>query len=142
MLCRNCGNKNVFLTVITDYKPLEMWEFNQGALTRYCQKDTGDIEVTIQCASCGSNDVDREGFDILMYSENPLVILSDDEWDKKLSEYRKEQPEEQEEVEEEQKQEQEQEQNQNQNQDQDQEKEQNKSEEESKAIPEQEEKQN
>ena len=91
MFCKNCGNKNGFLTVITDYKPLEMWEFNQGALTRYCQKDSGDMEVTVQCASCGSTDVDQEGFDIMMYSENPLVILSDEEWDKKLSEYKKEQ---------------------------------------------------
>lgn len=96
MLCRKCGNKNGFLTVITDYKPLEMWEFNQGALTRYCQKDTGDIEIEVQCAACGSTDVDQEGFDILMYSENPLVILSDEEWDKKLSEYKKEQPDEEE----------------------------------------------
>ncbi|MBP7791794.1 MAG: hypothetical protein KA120_01905 [Candidatus Goldbacteria bacterium] len=100
MFCKNCGNKNGFLTVITDYKPLEMWEFNQGALTRYCQKDSGDMEVTVQCASCGSTDVDQEGFDIMMYSENPLVILSDEEWDKKLSEYKKEQIEEQEETEE------------------------------------------
>ncbi len=102
MLCKNCGNKNGFLTVVTDYKPLEMWEFNQGALTRYCQKDTGDMEIEVQCAACGSTDVDQEGFDTLMYSENPLVILSDEEWDKKLSEYKKEQPEEQEESEEEQ----------------------------------------
>ncbi|MCX8092741.1 MAG: hypothetical protein N3E50_01080 [Candidatus Goldbacteria bacterium] len=102
MLCRNCGNKNGFLTVVTDYKPLEMWEFNQGALTRYCQKNTGDMEVEIQCAACGSNDVDQEGFDVLMYTENPLVILSDEEWDKKINEYKKEMPEEEvEEVEEE-----------------------------------------
>ncbi len=101
MLCRNCGNKNGFLTVVTDYKPLEMWEFNQGALTRYCQKDTGDMEVSIQCASCGSTDVDQEGLDVLMYTENPLVILSDEEWDKKLNEYKKEIPEEPEETEEE-----------------------------------------
>ncbi|MCX7698398.1 MAG: hypothetical protein N2114_02895 [Candidatus Goldbacteria bacterium] len=97
MLCRNCGNKNGFLTVVTDYKPLEMWEFNQGALTRYCQKNTGDMEVEIQCAACGSDDVDQEGFDVLMYTENPLVFLSEDEWDKKINEYKKEMPEEQEE---------------------------------------------
>lgn len=101
MICRNCGNKNGFLIVITDYKPLELWEFNQGALTRYCQKDTGDMEVLIQCASCGKNDVDQEGFDISMYSENPLVILSDDEWEKKINEYKKETKEENEESEEE-----------------------------------------
>ena len=71
-------------------------------MTRYCHKDTGDMEIEVQCACWGSTDIDQEGFDTLMYPENPLVILSDEEWDKKLAEYKKEQPEEQDETDEEQ----------------------------------------
>ena len=90
MICKSCGNKAGFLSVVTDYKPLELWEFNEGNLTRYCQKDAGDVEMEIQCAACGSEDVDTENFDTGMYSERPLVILSDEEWEGKVAEIKKE----------------------------------------------------
>ena len=92
MKCKNCGNEAGFLTVVTDYKPLEFWEFNDGNLTRYCQKDAGDVEMSIQCAACGSEDVDAENFETGMYAERPLVILSDEEWEGKVDEVKKEVP--------------------------------------------------
>ncbi len=103
MNCKNCGNKSGFVAVVTDYKPLELWEFNEGSLTRYCQKDAGDTEMSIQCAACGSDDIDQEGFDTSMYTDRPLVILSDAEWDGKSGEYKKAEPEEKEEEEKEEK---------------------------------------
>jgi len=99
MICKNCGNKEGFLVMVTDYKPLELWEFNEGALTRYCQKDAGDIEMSLQCGACGSEDVDAEGFDSSSYTDRPLVILSDDEWEKKNEELKKEEEPEQEDAE-------------------------------------------
>jgi len=90
MICKECGNKNSFLVMVTDYKPLEMWEFDEGTLTRYCQKDSGDVEMSIQCAACGSEDVDSEGFDTGMYADRPLVILSDAEWEEKANAAKKE----------------------------------------------------
>jgi len=96
MICKNCGNKNGFMAIVTDYKPLELWEFNEGSLTRYCQKDSGDVEMTVQCAACSSEDIDREGFDGSEYTDRPLVILGDDEWDEKSNSYKKEETEEEE----------------------------------------------
>jgi hypothetical protein len=86
MKCNKCGNNGGFYVNVTDYKPLEMWEFSEGSMTRYCQKDAGDNEMDVVCASCGSDDVDFEGFDKENYTDRPLVILSDDEWDGKVAE--------------------------------------------------------
>ncbi len=86
MICKQCGNKNGFLVMVTDYKPLELWEFDEGALTRYCQKDAGDMDMNLQCGICGSDDIDAEGFDMSMYTDRPLVILSDGEWGEKTDE--------------------------------------------------------
>jgi len=97
MNCKNCGNKSSFLVVVTDYKPLEMWEINDGVLTRYNQKDTGDMEIQVECGACGSSNVDRENFDMDMYSDRPLVMLSEPEWEEKVAQYRKEEPAEEEE---------------------------------------------
>jgi len=92
MECKNCGNKAGFMAIVTDYKPLELWEFNEGSLTRYCQKDSGDTEMSVQCAACGSDDVDQEGFDTSMYTDRPLVILSEEEWEGKTGEFKKPEP--------------------------------------------------
>lgn len=89
MICKKCGNKGGFLAVVTDYKPLELWEFNEGSLTRYCQQDSGDMEMAVECASCGSKSIEREGFDQEMYTDRPLVILQDDEWEKETEKYKK-----------------------------------------------------
>jgi len=89
MYCKNCGNKNNFWVIVTDYRPLELWEFENGILSRYCQKDTGDVQTKIECAMCGSDDVVREGFDFSMYSERPLVILPEAEWEEKISKYKR-----------------------------------------------------
>jgi hypothetical protein len=89
MNCRNCGNKSGFLIMVTDYKPLELWEFSGGTFTRYNQKDSGDVETSIQCAACGSDDVDTMGVDTVNYSDKPLVILSEDEWESKTGEFKK-----------------------------------------------------
>ncbi len=86
MICKKCGNKNGFLVMVTDYKPLELWEFDEGALTRYCQKDAGDMDMNLQCGVCGSDEIDAEGFDMSMYTDRPLVILSDGEWGEKTDE--------------------------------------------------------
>jgi hypothetical protein len=93
MKCNKCGNTGGFLIMVTDYKPLEMWEFNEGNMTRYIQKDAGDQEMNVECGACGSDDVDYEGFDKENYTDRPLVILSDEEWDDKLAENKKEEEE-------------------------------------------------
>lgn len=90
MICKKCGNKGGFLAVVTDYKPLELWEFNEGSLTRYCQQDSGDTEMSVECAACGSKSIEREGFDQELYADRPLVILQDDEWEKETGKYKKE----------------------------------------------------
>jgi hypothetical protein len=99
MNCRSCGNKTGFLVMVTDYKPLELWEYAGGTFTRYYQKDSGDIETSIQCATCGSDDVDTEGQDTENYSDRPLVILSEGEWEEKTAEFKKEEKEDKEETE-------------------------------------------
>jgi len=96
MICRKCGNDKGFLTVVTDYKPLELWEFNSGVLTRYCQKDSGDVDIEVQCAACGSQDIAMEDFDMAMYPDRPLVILQEQEWEEKTAEFKKEEKEEEE----------------------------------------------
>jgi hypothetical protein len=101
MICKKCGNKGGFLAVVTDYKPLELWEFNEGSLTRYCQQDSGDMEMAVECAVCGSKSIEREGFDQEMYTDRPLVILQDDEWEKETAKYKKEEEAAEEEAEEE-----------------------------------------
>jgi len=90
MKCNSCGANAGFLVMVTDYKPLEMWEFVDGSVTRYCQQDAGDQEMNVQCGACGSDDVDYEGFDRENYTDKPLVQLSDTEWEQKLAEYKKE----------------------------------------------------
>lgn len=89
MICKNCGNKEGFLVKIEDYKPLEMWEFSEGVLTRYCQKDSGEVDTTVVCAACDSEDIDTEGADLEAFSDRPLVILSEGEWGDKNDQYKK-----------------------------------------------------
>ena len=83
MECRSCGNKERFEAVITDYKPMEIWEFAAKELTRYSQPDAGDLEVKLACAKCNGTDVDRQGFAVEDYASKKLVTLSDDAWDAK-----------------------------------------------------------
>ncbi|MFP4466429.1 MAG: hypothetical protein ACLFP1_05205 [Candidatus Goldiibacteriota bacterium] len=90
MKCTKCGNTEGFLTMVTDYKPLEMWEFLNGSLTRYCQQDAGDKDESITCGVCGSDEIDMEGFNTETYTERPLVVLSDGEWEEKMNEMKKE----------------------------------------------------
>ncbi|MEI7640197.1 MAG: hypothetical protein WCJ46_01630 [bacterium] len=92
MICKNCGNKTGFMSIVTDYKPMELWEFIDGVLTRYCQKDSGDNQESVQCASCGSEEIDREGFETAMSDDRPLVIMGDEEWEQKINEFKKEEP--------------------------------------------------
>jgi hypothetical protein len=84
MECRGCGNKDKFQVVVTDYKPMEIWEFEGGALKRYCQPDSGDVEMEIACAKCGSDDVDAQGLGLEEASKASLTALSDVAWDQKV----------------------------------------------------------
>jgi len=84
MECRSCGNKEKFQSVITDYRPMEVWEFAGSDLTRYNQPDAGDLEVKVACLKCGSGDVDAQGMDLQAYDKAKLVTLSDDAWDQKV----------------------------------------------------------
>ena len=83
MECRSCGNKEKFEALITDYKPMEIWEFAGGELTRYSQPDAGDLQVKLSCLKCGGADVDRQGFGVDEYGAKKLVSLSDEAWDEK-----------------------------------------------------------
>ncbi len=93
MICKKCGNKNDFLVMITDFKPLELWTFKDGLLTRYTKKDeeAGYLDVKIQCTKCGADtkEIDREGFDFVTYTERPLVILSEEDWEAKEKDFKK-----------------------------------------------------
>lgn len=91
MICKNCGNKNDFLVMVTDYKPLELWTFKDGLLTRYTKKEeeAGYLDIKIQCTQCGSEVIDREGFDFNNYSERPLIVLSEQEWEEKEKNFKK-----------------------------------------------------
>jgi hypothetical protein len=84
MECRSCGSKTKFQAVITDYKPLEIWEFAGGDVTRFVQPDAGDLEAKISCLKCGSEDVDKQGFDMDSFQGKKLVTLSDEAWDEKV----------------------------------------------------------
>jgi hypothetical protein len=84
MECRSCGSKNKFQAIITDYKPLEVWEFEGAEVTRYAQPDAGDLEVKVSCLKCGSEDVDKQGFDVEAATSKKLVTLSDEAWDEKI----------------------------------------------------------
>jgi hypothetical protein len=84
MECRSCGAKDKFQALVTDYKPMEVWEFAGDDLTRYAQPDAGDLEVKISCLKCGSDDVDKQGFDVEAAASKKLVTLSDEAWDEKV----------------------------------------------------------
>ena len=84
MECRSCGYKAKFQALVTDYKPLEIWEFSGSDFTRYAQPDSGDLEVKLSCAKCGSGDVDKQGFDVDAFAAKKLVLLSDGAWDDKV----------------------------------------------------------
>ena len=84
MECRSCGSKNKFQALVTDYKPMEVWEFEGTELSRFAQPDAGDLEVKISCLKCGSDDVDKQGFDVETASTKKLVTLSDEAWDEKV----------------------------------------------------------
>ncbi len=84
MECRSCGAKDKFQALITDYKPMEVWEFAGAELTRYAQPDAGDLEVKVSCLKCGSDDVDKQGFDVEAATSKKLVTLSDEAWDEKV----------------------------------------------------------
>lgn len=93
MICKKCGNKNDFLVMITDFKPLELWTFKDGLLTRYTKKDeeAGYLDVKIKCTKCGADtkEIDKEGFDFVKYHERPLVILSDEDWAEREKNFKK-----------------------------------------------------
>lgn len=84
MECRSCGSKDRFQALITDYKPMEIWEFNGSEVVRYAQPDTGDLEVKISCLKCGADDVDKQGFDVDAFQGKKLVTLSDEAWEEKV----------------------------------------------------------
>jgi hypothetical protein len=84
MECRSCGAKTKFQALITDYKPMEIWEFNGAELVRFSQPDTGDLEVKLTCLKCGSDDVDKQGFDVESFTTKKLQTLSDEAWDEKV----------------------------------------------------------
>ncbi len=84
MECRGCGSKTKFQAVITDYKPLEIWEFAGAEMTRFNQPDSGDLDIEVSCLKCGSEDVDKQGFDMDSFQSKKLVTLSDEAWDEKV----------------------------------------------------------
>jgi len=84
MECRGCGNKEKFQAVITDYRPMEVWEFAGSELTRYNQPDSGDISIEVSCLKCGSDDVDNQGMNLEEFSKSKLNTLSDEAWDAKV----------------------------------------------------------
>lgn len=87
MLCKNCGNRKSFQSLITYYEPVEIWEFNEkGTLERYNQPETGDLEIKLSCPVCNSEDVDHEEFDIKTFVESPLHRLDGDKWESKIQE--------------------------------------------------------
>jgi hypothetical protein len=84
MECRSCGSKSKFQAIITDYKPLEVWEFEGGEVTRYAQPDAGDLEVKVSCLKGGYEEVDKQGLDVEAATAKKLVTLSDEAWDEKI----------------------------------------------------------
>ncbi len=84
MECRSCGSKTKFQAIITDYRPLEIWEFNGAEVARFAQPDSGDLDVKVSCLKCGSGDVDKQGFDFESFQGRKLTTLSDEAWDAKV----------------------------------------------------------
>lgn len=84
MECRSCGNKEKFQALITDYRPMEVWEFAGAELTRYNQPDSGDLSVEVSCLKCGGKDVDPQGLKTEEYEKHKLSTLSDEAWDAKV----------------------------------------------------------
>ena len=85
MICNHCGNTKKFQALITYYEPVEIWEFNeQGALARFNQPDTGDLEVRLACPVCNSEDINAQGFDVKTFVESPLQRLDGDQWEAKV----------------------------------------------------------
>jgi hypothetical protein len=90
MICKKCGQQKSFQSLITYYEPVEIWEYNdQGALTRFNQPDTGDLEVKLSCPKCNSEDIDPQGYDIKTFVESPLQRLDGDQWEAKVTESQK-----------------------------------------------------
>jgi hypothetical protein len=85
MICKKCGNTKKFQALVTYYEPVEIWEFSdQGAMTRFNQPDTGDLEIKLACPVCNSADIDSQGYDIKTFVESPLQRLDGDQWDAKV----------------------------------------------------------
>jgi hypothetical protein len=84
MECRGCGNKEKFQVVITNYHPMEIWEFSGAEMTRFNQPDSGDLDIQVSCLKCASEDVDPQGFKLEEYEGKKLTTLSDEAWDKKV----------------------------------------------------------
>jgi hypothetical protein len=90
MICKKCGQQKRFQAMITYYEPVELWEFSdQGALTRFNQPDTGDLEVKLACPVCNSEEVDPQGYDIKTFVDSPLQRLDGDQWDAKIQDSEK-----------------------------------------------------
>lgn len=84
MECRSCGNTEKFQAVITDFKPMEIWELKEEELTRFAQPDSGDVDIKINCLKCNSADIDTQGYPLDAFHAKKLVMLSEDAWDEKL----------------------------------------------------------
>ena len=84
MECRSCGNKEKFQAVITDYRPMEIWEFSGAEMTRYNQPDSGDQSIELSCLKCDSDDVDAQGLDLESFEKQKLATLTDEAWDAKV----------------------------------------------------------
>ena len=84
MECRGCGNKEKFQVVITDYRPMEIWEFAGAEMTRFNQPDSGDLDIEVSCLKCSSDDVDAQGMNLEEFDKKKLQTLSDEAWDKKV----------------------------------------------------------
>ncbi len=90
MICKQCGNRTRFQSLITYYEPVEIWEFNeQGSMTRFNQPDTGDLEIRLACPVCNSEEIDAQGYDIKTFVESPLQRLDDDQWEAKIKDSEK-----------------------------------------------------
>lgn len=86
MECRSCGNKEKFQALVTDYRPTEIWVFQDGDMSRFTQPDSGDLEIKVTCLKCDSHDVDTQGFKLEGFAEKKMKELGEDEWDKLVSE--------------------------------------------------------
>ncbi|MCD4813128.1 hypothetical protein K8S19_05495 [bacterium] len=85
MICKKCGNRKNFQSLVTYYEPVEIWEFDDsGMMERYNQPETGDLDIKLSCPKCNSEDIDAEGYDIKTFVERPLHRLDGDKWDEKI----------------------------------------------------------